>query len=174
VLDVADDVALLDRGELRRVLSAGLAPGDLHERREASIASAFTPPLPAQFRLTAARDVVPAHRRHARRGGVGAGGGRGTGLVVHASARRPPTAGDVLVVRELSPGLAGWLPGLAGLVAETGGTLSHLAILAREYGVPTVVAVPDALRRFPAGHRVIVDGDTGEVTELDAVSGEER
>ncbi|MFZ5846232.1 MAG: PEP-utilizing enzyme [Actinomycetota bacterium] len=69
----------------------------------------------------------------------------------------------MLVVRTLDPGLAGWLPGLAGLVAETGASLSHLAILAREYGVPTVVAVHDALTRFPAGARVLVDGATGEV-----------
>jgi len=85
--------------------------------------------------------------------------------VVHASARSRPAPGDVLVVRDLAPELAPWLPGLAGLVAETGGTLSHLAILAREYGVPTVVGVHDALRRFPAGTQVVVDGTTGEVQD---------
>jgi pyruvate,water dikinase len=67
----------------------------------------------------------------------------------------------------LQPGLAAWLPGLAGLVAETGGTLSHLAILAREYGVPTVVAVHDALRRYPPGTQLVVDGSTGDVSMLD-------
>jgi pyruvate,water dikinase len=86
---------------------------------------------------------------------------------VHGSARRLPQPGDVLVVRELSPSLAGSLPGLAGLVAETGSTLSHLAILAREYGVPTVVAVHDAQRRFPAGTRLYVDGRTGEVRPVE-------
>lgn len=77
-----------------------------------------------------------------------------------------PKPGDVLVVRDLQPGLAAWLPGLAGLVAETGGTLSHMAILAREYGVPTVVAAHDALRRFPVGTPLLVDGSTGELTVL--------
>jgi pyruvate,water dikinase len=72
-------------------------------------------------------------------------------------------AGDVLVVRTLSPRLAALLPSLGGLVAETGSVLSHLAILAREYGVPTVVAVHDALHRYPPGTRLLVDGDTGEV-----------
>jgi pyruvate,water dikinase len=86
---------------------------------------------------------------------------------VHGSVRNPPAPGDVLVVRELQPGLAAWLPGLAGLVAETGGTLSHLAILAREYGVPTVVAVHDAVRRFPPGTQLVVDGSTGDVSMLD-------
>ena len=49
----------------------------------------------------------------------------------------PP--GSVLVVSHLDPRLAPVIPRLAGLVAETGSPLSHLAILAREYGVPTVV-----------------------------------
>jgi pyruvate,water dikinase len=86
---------------------------------------------------------------------------------VHGSTRRPPSTGEVLVVRELQPGLAAHLPGLAGLVAETGSTLSHLAILAREYDVPTVVAVHDALRRFSPGTRVFVDGTTGEVRPVE-------
>ena len=72
--------------------------------------------------------------------------------------------GEVLVVRTLDPGLAAALPGLAGLVAETGSVLSHLAILARELDVPTVVGVPDAVHRFPAGSIVVVDGTTGEVS----------
>jgi pyruvate,water dikinase len=55
---------------------------------------------------------------------------------------------------------------LAGLVSESGSTLSHLAILAREYGVPTVVAAHDALHRFPEGTRLLVDGRTGELSVL--------
>jgi pyruvate,water dikinase len=162
------EVALLDRRDLRVMVSTGAAPADLSDRRTESIAGAFSPPLPAQFRITETGDVVPVARPGVRPGtGVGAGGGRGTGPAVHGSVRRPPAPGDVLVVRELQPGLAAWLPGLAGLVAETGGTLSHLAILAREYGVPTVVAVHDALRRFPTGARLLVDGTTGEIRRLD-------
>ncbi|MDQ4024333.1 MAG: PEP-utilizing enzyme, partial [Actinomycetota bacterium] len=71
--------------------------------------------------------------------------------------------GRVLVVATLDPDLATILPRLAGLVSETGSVLSHLAIMAREYGVPAVVGVPDAVARFPAGARISVDGTTGEV-----------
>jgi pyruvate,water dikinase len=46
--------------------------------------------------------------------------------------------------------------------------LSHLAILAREYGVPTVVALPGASERLTPGTWVVVDGTTGEVSELEA------
>ena len=79
----------------------------------------------------------------------------------------PPEPGAVLVVRTLDPNLAPVLPRLGGLVAETGSFLSHLAILAREYGVPTAVGVEDALSRFPAGSTVLVDGTSGDVSLVD-------
>lgn len=118
-------------------------------------------PLPAAFRLSAVGDVV-AERTGAAGAGRGAGGGRATGPVHQGDL--PPAAGAVLVVRTLDPGLAAVLPHLGGLVAETGSVLSHLAILAREFGVPTAVGVADATSRFPAGATVVVDGATGEVT----------
>ncbi len=60
------------------------------------------------------------------------------------------------------------LGGLTGLVSETGSALSHLAILAREAGLPTVVGVPDALLRFPPGTRMMIDGRTGDIEVLEA------
>lgn len=86
--------------------------------------------------------------------------------VVYGGAGVPPQ-GAVLVVRSLDPRLASVLPRLGALVAETGSPLSHLAILAREVGVPTVVGVVDATARFPAGALVLVDGSTGEVSLVD-------
>ena len=75
----------------------------------------------------------------------------------------------MLVVRTLDPGLAPLLPGLGGLVAETGSVLSHLAILAREYGVPTVVGLAGAAEQLVTdGTWVVVDGTTGEVSALEA------
>ena len=58
---------------------------------------------------------------------------------------------------------------LSGLVAETGSPLSHLAILARESGVATVVGHRGALQELPDGTTVLVDGASGRVTkEADA------
>lgn len=165
LLDRAEDVSLFTLTELGRLLADGRGPEDVRARRSHELALAFSPPLPAEFRLGGGGELVPVTRRGARPTGYGtpAGGGRGVGIVSQGSVRRPPSPGDVLVVRTLEPGLAGWLPGLAGLVSETGAALSHLAILAREYGVPTVVGVPDALGRFAPGTRLLVDGGTGEV-----------
>lgn len=84
------------------------------------------------------------------------------------SERRAVDGRPVLVTEFLDPALAPLLPLLAGVVSESGSMLSHLAILAREYGVPCVVAVPDARRRFPPGTVVSVDGGTGVVEIVDA------
>ena len=119
------------------------------------------PPLPARFRL--AHDGTPVAVRGEARDGTAAGGGRAVGIVEHGT---HPTPGSVLVVDTLDPRLAPVLSGLAGLVASTGSPLSHLAILAREHGVATVVGVSDALRRFPPGSEVLVDGTSGEVEVL--------
>ena len=158
-----EDVALLSVAELAdAVLSHARVDVTALPREQQAV-----PPLPATFRLTADGDVVAVVPPTGKRGGPtagarGAGGGRGAGPVRHDP--DDVQAGDVLVVRFLSPSLAGVLPRLAGLVSETGSTLSHLAILARECGVPTVVGAVGARDRFPDGVEVVVDGTTGEVS----------
>jgi phosphoenolpyruvate synthase/pyruvate phosphate dikinase len=70
--------------------------------------------------------------------------------------------GDILVIPYSD---IGWTPMLAkagGIVAESGGLLSHSSIVAREFGIPCVVSVPGAMR-LPDGATVHVDGYTGEV-----------
>jgi pyruvate,water dikinase len=71
--------------------------------------------------------------------------------------------GDVLVTSVAGPALAAVLPRVAGVVAELGGSTSHLAALARERGIPAVLGVAGATRRIPHGAEVAVDGVTGIV-----------
>jgi pyruvate,water dikinase len=47
---------------------------------------------------------------------------------------------------------------------EMGGPMSHGAIVAREYGIPAVVGVPDATGLIETGTRITVDGSAGEIT----------
>lgn len=75
--------------------------------------------------------------------------------------------GDILVTRQTDPGWAPVFFVVRGLVIERGGMLSHGAIIAREYGLPTVVGVRDATRKIRSGQTVQVDGDTGRVHILD-------
>jgi pyruvate,water dikinase len=71
--------------------------------------------------------------------------------------------GDVLVTTVAGPALSAVLPRVVAVVAERGGSTSHLAALARERGLPAVLGAPEATRRIPDGARVAVDGITGVV-----------
>jgi pyruvate,water dikinase len=71
--------------------------------------------------------------------------------------------GDVLVTTVAGPALGPVLAHVAGVVAELGGSTSHLASLARERGVPMVLGALDATRRIPDGAMVAVDGVAGVV-----------
>jgi rifampicin phosphotransferase len=125
----------------------------------------FGAPLPARFQISDLGKAVPAQHDREVEGGTGAGGGTGRGRVTY-DAQDPP-AGSVLVTTTLSPGLGPLLTRLNGIVAETGSVLSHLAILSREAGVPTVVAYANATRDLREGVEITVDGDTGRVTVED-------
>jgi len=127
------------------------------------------PPLPTAFELDAAGTVHVAgrgHRAAPTAAGLPASAGRAVGVARHRLPAGEPQPDAILVTRFLEPRLAPLLPGLAGLVAETGSALSHLAILAREAHVPTVVGVEGALTRFPPGTRLVVDGSTGDIEVL--------
>ncbi|MEU4219568.1 PEP/pyruvate-binding domain-containing protein [Actinoplanes sp. NPDC026623] len=71
--------------------------------------------------------------------------------------------GDVLVCRTTDPAWTPLFGVVAAVVTETGGLLSHAAIVAREQGLPAVLAVPDAMTALPDGATVEVDGGTGRI-----------
>ena len=74
--------------------------------------------------------------------------------------------GDVLVTESTTEAFNILLPLLGAIVTDSGGLLSHSAIVAREYGIPGVVGTREATERIADGTRVRVDGDAGEVTVL--------
>jgi pyruvate,water dikinase len=74
--------------------------------------------------------------------------------------------GEILVVHTTD---VGWTPLFlvaAGVVTELGGPLSHAAVVAREFGIPIVVNVPDVTRVLRTGDTVRVDGDRGTVERV--------
>jgi pyruvate,water dikinase len=104
--------------------------------------------------------------KHPRLNGHPAGIGWGTGRarVVNCECELERVApGDVLVTTVAGPALSEVLARVAGVVAELGGSTSHLASLARERGVPMVLGVLDATQRIPEGSMVAVDGVAGIV-----------
>jgi rifampicin phosphotransferase len=74
--------------------------------------------------------------------------------------------GDVLVTESTTEAFNILLPLLGAIVTDSGGLLSHAAIVAREYGIPGVVGTREATGLIPDGTRVRVDGDAGEVVVL--------
>lgn len=70
-------------------------------------------------------------------------------------------AGDVLVCPSTSPVWSVLFPSIGALVTDVGGALSHPAIIAREYGVPAVVATGNATSLLRDGQTVTVDGTAG-------------
>ncbi|TMG84276.1 MAG: hypothetical protein E6H76_14125 [Betaproteobacteria bacterium] len=95
---------------------------------------------------------------------AGVGWGSGRACVVSCECELARVApGDVLVTKVAGPALSAVLPRVAGLVAELGGSTSHLASLARERGIPMVLGVLDATQRIPDGAQIAVDGVAGVV-----------
>lgn len=71
--------------------------------------------------------------------------------------------GTVLVTKNIDPGQTQVFTSAGGLILEVGGVLSHGAILAREFGIPTVAQINKATNLFYDGQEVVVNGTKGEV-----------
>ena len=169
----ADELAT--RARFRAAHHAGEAPGMLGD---APVPPVMPEGLPAgALRMARAMAAsgeamfgVSAEASEPKRlRGIGASPGTVTGtarvvMVPEDFARLQP--GDVLVTPATSESFNIVLPLLGGLVTDTGGLLSHAAIVAREYGIPGVVGTRAASRSIPDGALVRVDGGSGEVFVL--------
>ena len=103
--------------------------------------------------------------------GIAASPGRCTGtvrVIMDEEGFDRIQAGDVLVCPITSPVWSVLFASVGALVTDTGGVLSHAAIIAREYRVPAVVGVGNATALLEDGQRVTVDGTAGVVTVHDA------
>ena len=74
--------------------------------------------------------------------------------------------GDIIVAPVIDPGMAPLFGIAAGLIVEMGGTLSHGAIIAREYGLPALVNVPRVMRQLRDGDRIQLDASHGTVRKI--------
>jgi pyruvate, water dikinase len=75
--------------------------------------------------------------------------------------------GDILVCPITHPSWSPLFSKIKAAVSDIGGTMSHMAIVAREYGMPAVVGTGEATKRIKTGQRIRVDGDSGVVTILE-------
>ncbi|MEU8179687.1 rifamycin-inactivating phosphotransferase [Micromonospora sp. NPDC049044] len=97
---------------------------------------------------------------------VSTGTVEGRARVILDMAQADLEAGDILVTTHTDPSWTPLFVGIAGLVTEVGGLMTHGAVIAREYGLPAVVSVLDATRLIRDGQRIRVHGTDGYVEIL--------
>ncbi|MFE7295877.1 rifamycin-inactivating phosphotransferase [Streptomyces sp. NPDC057579] len=97
---------------------------------------------------------------------VSVGSIEGRARVILDMAEADLEAGDILVTTFTDPSWSPLFVGIAGLVTEVGGLMTHGAVIAREYGLPAVVGVEQATRLIRDGQRIRVHGTDGYVEIL--------
>lgn len=190
VLDNVDDVFLLHLDELRTTLDeyphldrrALAAERRAHMEHfnhitpPATLGDGTTSPLPSVGMMGRFMDkfgMAPVDADNTERidedtparGAPGSPGhATGTARIVRTLAeaeRLQP--GDVLVAPNTAPSWTPLFASAAAIVTDSGGILSHCAVVAREYGVPAVVGLAGATTTITDGRTVAVDGDNGTV-----------
>src|SRR6185369_5727176 len=171
VLHDREDIFYLTFQELHEVMRTNRADDQLIRRRKDAFRAnqALTPPRV----LTSDGEVIAgAYRRNGLPAGalaglpVSAGTIEGRARVILDMAKADIEAGDILVTAYTDPSWTPLFLAIRGLVTEVGGVMTHGAVIAREYGLPTVVGVEHATRLIVDGQRIRVHGTDGYVEIL--------
>jgi pyruvate,water dikinase len=172
VLGDKDDIFYLTFQELHDVVRTGHVDDALIRRREDAFRShrMLTPP---RVLTSDGEAIAGTYRRQGPAGAlvglpVSAGTIEGRARVIVDMAKADLEAGDILVTAYTDPSWTPLFVAIKGLVTEVGGLMTHGAVIAREYGLPAVVAVADATRLIRDGQRIRVDGTDGYIEILDS------
>ncbi|MFF2701062.1 rifamycin-inactivating phosphotransferase [Streptomyces cyaneofuscatus] len=171
VLSEKEDIFYLTFDELHDVVRSQQADDRLIRQRKEAFRSyeTLTPP---RVLTSDGEALTGAYRREDVPAGALAGLAVSTGTVegrarvVLDLADADLGAGDILVTRFTDPSWSPLFVGVAGLVTEVGGLMTHGAVIAREYGLPAVVGVEGATRLIRDGQRIRVHGTDGYVELL--------
>jgi pyruvate,water dikinase len=118
-------------------------------------------------------DLTPGAEANQLRGqAVSPGLAEGAVRVVFDPREARLEPGEILVCPATDPSWTPLFLTAAGLVMEMGGMMTHGSVVAREYGIPAVVGLPQATTRLRTGQRVRVDGEHGIVVLLDGPGGD--
>ncbi|MER6915009.1 rifamycin-inactivating phosphotransferase [Streptomyces sp. NPDC000594] len=171
VLTGREDVFFLTFQEFHEVVRSQRVDDGLIRQRKEEFRSyaALTPP---RVLTSDGEAVTGAYRRAGGPAGaliglpVSAGTVEGRARVVLDIAEADLEAGDILVTTFTDPSWSPLFVGIAGLVTEVGGLMTHGAVIAREYGLPAVVGVDGATRLIRDGQRIRVHGTDGYIEFL--------
>lgn len=165
-----DDIFFLTRTEVDACCAGTLEPKAARAlvaaRRVEMEADALVDPpetLRGDLRLTHARALAPQAILRGVGGSAGVFSGVARVVVDPEHAPIDLSRRDILVVPFTDIGWTPLLANVGGIVSETGGQLSHAAIVAREYGLPAVVGVRRATRAIRDGQPIAIDGGLGLV-----------
>ncbi|MFI1203302.1 rifamycin-inactivating phosphotransferase [Streptomyces sp. NPDC020883] len=166
VLPEREDIFYLTFQELHDVVRSNQVDARLIRQRKDAFRSyhALTPP---RVLTSDGEAVTGAYRRDDVPAGalvglpVSAGTIEGRARVILDMADARLEAGDILVTPFTDPSWSPLFVGIAGLVTEVGGLMTHGAVIAREYGLPAVVGVEQATRLIRDGQRIRVHGTDG-------------
>jgi pyruvate,water dikinase len=168
IIDTPSDIFFLSKEEIFRIASRQLSisKAAIAERRREF--DQYSDRLPPKFLrgTTEFDDTVVSEAGALKITGTAASPGIATGLVrVAFSVNDLPQVreGEILVTSNTDPGWTPVFPKLGGLVTETGGILSHGAVVSREYNIPAVTAVKDATKMLKTGQEITVDGNDGTI-----------
>jgi pyruvate,water dikinase len=167
-IEHVDDVFLLDLHELRELIAGKNLTKTIAERRDYRKQEMGRKHVP---RVILSDGTEPEVSLSRNAGGHGLSGTPASSGVVSGKARvilDPIGAkiepGEILVAPSTDPGWTPLFLTAAGLVMEMGGSMSHGSVVAREYGIPAVVGVPEATRRITTGQVITVNGGAGTVS----------
>ncbi|AUA08007.1 phosphoenolpyruvate synthase [Streptomyces sp. SID8382] len=171
VLPEQEDIFYLTFQELHDVVRSHQVDDRLIQQRKDAFRSyhALTPP---RVLTSDGEAVTGAYRRDDAPAGaliglpVSAGTIEGRARVILDMGEADLEAGDILVTAFTDPSWSPLFVGIAGLVTEVGGLMTHGAVIAREYGLPAVVGVERATRLIRDGQRIRVHGTDGYVEIL--------
>lgn len=160
----------LEPAELNELVAGKDFSGTIAERRKRRQAelSLELPPVLFSDDLEAVGRPIPVPEGATTFAGIAlsAGVAESPALVLLEPSAAPPEGDFILVCPSTDPA---WVPLFAkakGLVMETGGVLSHGAIVAREFGLPAVAGLPSATKQIRTGQTLRVDGGRGTVSIL--------
>jgi pyruvate,water dikinase len=175
VLDAPEDVLHLRLGELERIGAAWPPAAPVADelravaaRRKAKRASLAGTPL-LDPRLLEQGETRGEVLLRGTPGSPGVAEGP-TRVILDPGQFSRLRAGDVLVAPYTHPAWTPLFRLAAAVVVDSGGPVSHAAIVAREYGIPAVMATGDGTRRLTDEQRVRVDGTRGVVLRADGPS----
>src|SRR2546423_11514884 len=168
LLDAADDAFFLMLPELRRAIAGEDLRATVIDRRALYRREQGRRHVPRVLLSdgTDAETAIAVPIDGAIRGTPASPGiARGIAHVIRSPVGARLEPGEVLVAPSTDPGWTPLFLTAGALVMEMGGMMSHGAVVAREYGIPAVVAATHATGRIPTGAHVTADGSTGTVAQ---------